>query len=70
MDSISRDSTNLFNCVSLSAVEPSKDAEDREASTGDVVSNNKSSTIYATAPRSKVSRAVFIVDLFSQEVII
>lgn len=56
----------MFNCVSLSAVVPNNTAEDGADET---VSNNKSSSVYATAPRSKVSQAVFIVDLFSQEVV-
>lgn len=59
----------MFNCVSLSAVVPNNTAEDREAGADETVSNNKSSSVYATAPRSKVSQAVFIVDLFSQEVV-
>lgn len=41
--------------VSLSAVEPGNDTEDSDAWTDTAVTNNKSPSIYGTAPRSKVS---------------
>lgn len=53
----------------ISDVEPNNTAEDGEASSDNIVSNSKRSSLYSTAPRSKVSQAVYIVDLTSQVVI-
>lgn len=48
----------MFIFVSFSADEPSNSAEDKQASTDTIGSNNKRSLLYGTAPRSKVSQAV------------
>lgn len=50
----------------LSAVDPGNADENGEAYAGNI---NKKSTLYATAPRSKVSQRVYTVDLSSQVLI-
>lgn len=53
---VSRDSTNLRRLFFFSAVESSQTADDTETWT-DVITYRDKSSLYATAPRSKVSIA-------------